>query len=308
MRESREAYEQFVDELTEVITAIAGTEYTVIPRKERKNNSVMLDGIMLQRGNERVVPNIYLNHYYSKYCNGECVQRIAEEIIALCEEKREEIFQLTEKLDFSPEYIKEHLYYRLIGKDKNAELLNEVPYRCFLNLAIVYYWLVYEDGEQLGSIMMTNGQMERFGWTEEMLQQMAKENTPRLFPVLTKRMEEVIGEVLSQQAETPMLVLSNEKGVNGAACLLYPGVLQELNKKMSGNFYVLPSSVHELIVIPDTGTPANRLCEMVYCINRTQLPQEDVLSDAVYYYSEESGELKVVAGYEEEEAEIEKGA
>lgn len=308
MQENMEAYEQFVNEVTEAITVAAGTEYTVIPRRERRNNSVVLDGIMLQRGNERVAPNIYLNHYFAKYCNGESAEQIAEQMIALCEEKREEILELMQRLDFSPEYVREHLYYRLVGRERNTELLQEVPHRSYLNLAVIYYWVVYEEGEQIGSIMMTYRQMERFGWTEEELMTMAHRNTPRLFPVLTKGMDEIVGEILACQAELRMIVLSNEKGINGAACLIYPGVLQRLEEAMSGSFYVLPSSIHELIVIPDNGMSAENLCEMVYCINRTQLPQEDVLSDTVYHYSKETKELIVVDTRTKEEEAEEKGA
>ena len=285
MIEKNEAYEQFVSEVTEAIRSAAGDEYSVISRNERKNNSVVLDGIMLQRGNERVVPNIYLEYYYKKYCNGVSVQEIAEEIVALCEEKREEIIALAEKLDFSKEYIGNHLYYRLVSRDRNKELLQEVPHRLYLNLAVIYYWVVYEEGEQLGSIMMTYKQMRQMGWDEEELMRMAESNTPQLFPVSTKGIEEVVGELLANSSAFPMVVLSNEKGINGASCLMYPGMIQLLEEKMQGDFYVLPSSIHELIVIPDSGAQANRLCEMVYCINRTQLPEEDVLSDSVYFHS-----------------------
>lgn len=309
MKENKKAYELFVNEATEAIRAIAGMEYTVVPRRERRNNSVILDGILLQKANERVAPNVYLNHYYADFRNGKSVGEIAEEIMALCREKREEILSLTEKLDFSPEYVSRHLYYRLIGKESNEELLQEVPHQSYLNLAVVFYWIVYEEGEQIGSIMMTKRQMERFGWSEEQLMQMAQENTPTLFPVLVKSMDEIVGELLAQQDKLPMLVLSNEKGINGAACLMYPGVLQKMEEAMNGSFYVLPSSIHELIVIPDCGASAARLCEMVYCINRTQLPREDVLSDAVYYYSVETKELQVADEWEGEEPEqIEKGA
>ena len=309
MKENKEAYEQFVNEVTEALIAIAGSEYSVIPRKERRNNSVILDGILMQKENERVAPNIYLNHYYEKYCSGESTEEIAEEILTLCREKREEIIDLTGKLDFSSDYVSRHLYYRLIGKENNRELLSEVPHRSYLNLAIVYYWVVYEDGEQLGSIMMTRRQMESFGWTEEQLMHMAQENTPRLFPMMAKSMNEIVGEILAKRDDLPMLVLSNEKGINGAACLMYPGVLQQMEEAMQGSFYVLPSSIHELIVIPDCGASAIRLCEMVYCINRTQLQKEDVLSDTVYFYSEETKELQVIDEWREEEMrQKEKGA
>lgn len=294
MKENSEAYEQFVNEVTEAIRQAAGKEYLVITRKERKNNAVVLDGVMLQRGKERVAPNIYLNHYYPKYCNGESVEEIAEQILMLCEEKQEEIHSLAAHLDFSEEYIREHIYYRLVSKERNEELLQEVPHRLYLNLAIIYYWVVYEGEEQIGSIMMTQVQMERMGWTEEELMRMAEKNTPRLFPMSARRIEEIVGELMLQHQEFPMLVVSNDKGINGAACLVYPDMLEQLKQKMKGSFYILPSSIHELIVIPDNGTLPDRLCEMVYCINRTQLPQEDILSDAVYYYSDGTGELQMI--------------
>ena len=294
MKEKNEAYEQFVNEVTEAIKKIAGEEYLIISRNERKNNSVVLDGVMLQRENERVAPNIYLNHYYPKYCNGESVQQIAEQIIQLCEEKREEILTLTAQLDFSPEYIGSHLYYRLISLERNEELLREIPYHLYLDLAVVYYWVVYEEGEQLGSIMMTLQQMERMGWTEADLMRMAEENTPLLFPAMTKGIEEIVGEMLLRNTSFPMLVLSNEKGINGATCLMYPGVLTELEEKMQGSYYVLPSSIHELIVIPAENASASRLCEMVYCINRTQLPEEDILSDTVYYHQYGEAGLQLI--------------
>lgn len=294
MKEKNEAYEQFVNEVTEAVRKAAGSEYSVIARQERKNNSVVLDGIMLQQGNERVAPNIYLNHYFSRYCSGESAEQIADQILLLCAEKRIEMTKLTEKLDFSKEYIRNHLYYRLVSRERNSELLQEIPHGLYLNLAVVYYWVVYEDGEQLGSIMMTLGQMERLGLTEDELMQLAKENTPKLFPLTTKRMEEVVGELIQRQVDFPVWVLSNEKGINGAACLMYPGVLEQLEEKMQGSFYVLPSSIHELIVIPGNAGLAERLCEMVYCINRTQVPEEDILSDAIYYYDAEEKDFHVV--------------
>lgn len=294
MREHSEAYEQFVNEVTAAVREAVGPECVIIPRKERKNNSVMLDGIMLQQGKERVAPNVYLNQYYARYCAGESAKQIAEQILLLCKEKYAEMRRLTETLDFSKEYIRTHLYYRLVSREWNAELLEEIPHSSYLDLAVIYYWVVYEDGEQLGSIQMNYAQMEHLDLSEEELLQLAKENTPRLFPVVVKRMEEIVGEQMVRNMDFPVRVLSNEKGINGAACLMYPGVLEDLKEKMQGSFYVLPSSIHELIVIPANGGEAERLCEMVHCINQTQVPQEDVLSDAVYYYDAEEKAFHVI--------------
>lgn len=294
MIDNKEVYEQFVSEITEEVRRIAGTDWLVVPRKERKNNSVILDGIMLQRENEKVAPNVYLHSYFAKYCEGESVAQLAEQIMELCNEKRDEMALLADKLDFSAEYIKEHLYYRLVNKDRNEELLQEVPHCLYLDLAVVYYWVVYEDGKQLGSIMMTYGQMERISLTEEELLESAIVNTPRLFPAIIKGMDEVVGKLMPKKVEFPMLVLSNEIGINGASCLMYPDVAEKVEEKLQGSFYVLPSSVHEVIAIPGNSAKTGHLCEMVYCINRTQLPEEDILSDNIYYYNADDKVLQLV--------------
>ena len=294
MIDNQNAYEQFVREITEEVRQTVGTDWLVVPRKERKNNSVILDGIMLQRENEKVAPNIYLHPYFTKYCEGESIAQLAKQIMELCNEKRDEMTLLAEKLDFSAEYIKEHLYYRLVNKSRNEELLQEVPHCLYLDLAVVYFWVVYEDGKQLGSIMMNYSQMERISLTEEELLELAVVNTPRMFPAVIKGMDEVVKELMTGKVDFPMFVLSNEIGINGASCLMYPDVAEKIEEKLQGSFYVLPSSVHEVIAIPGNSARTGHLCEMVYCINRTQLPEEDILSDNIYYYNAEDKVLQLV--------------
>jgi hypothetical protein len=85
-----------------------------------------------------------------------------------------------------------------------------------------------------------------------------------------------------------MYVLTNYKGINGASCLLYPEILDQIGDKLNADFYILPSSIHELILIIDDGkmNPIS-LREMVCEVNQTQVAADEVLSDQVYYYSRE---------------------
>lgn len=205
-------------------------------------------------------------------------------------------------LDFSKEFVRDNLYYRLVGREENSALLQEIPHRNYLNLALVYYWRVYEETEQIGSILMTRGQMEHYQWTEEELWRYAKINTPRLFPAEIRGIREVLGDLFLQDEELPMLILSNNRGVNGASCILYQGVLEELAEKLREDYYVLPSSVHEVIAVPDRQASQEQLYEMVCSINRTHLSKEEVLSDAVYFYSREAKELTLVGLYPEKKA------
>ena len=80
-----------------------------------------------------------------------------------------------------------------------------------------------------------------------------------------------------------MLVLTNNVQLNGAAALFYPGVMDQAAERLGGDFIVLPSSTHEVIMIPADGmTDFRSLEQMVKDINRSQVAPEERLSDHVY--------------------------
>ena len=83
----------------------------------------------------------------------------------------------------------------------------------------------------------------------------------------------------------PMWVVTNSKGVQGAATILNKEILTEIGKNFdSGNFAIIPSSVHECIVVPEERIDAEALREMVCEVNRTELQADDILTDSVYLY------------------------
>ncbi|MDE7404300.1 MAG: hypothetical protein K2M81_04265, partial [Lachnospiraceae bacterium] len=104
-----------------------------------------------------------------------------------------------------------------------------------------------------------------------------------------KETEELLDEVCMQeltQTKMPMYVLTNKQKLYGAACMLYPGVLKTFAEKIQRDFYILPSSIHEVILVPaDADTDKEALHEIVTEINRTQVAEEEVLADSVYFYS-----------------------
>ena len=113
---------------------------------------------------------------------------------------------------------------------------------------------------------------------------------------------EWLDELLSQMtggmidAPLPMYVLSNQQKLFGAACMLYPGVLKEFAKKLQNDFFILPSSVHEIILVPaEKGTDKDTLREIVTDINRTQVAEDEVLADSVYYYNRDKEQITWLA-------------
>ena len=88
-----------------------------------------------------------------------------------------------------------------------------------------------------------------------------------------------------------MFVLTNDTKVNGAAAILNDDIRQEIAEKV-GDFYMLPSSIHETLIIPkDAGMEFKELEQMVQEVNQTQVAPGERLSDHVYEYDAKEHEL-----------------
>jgi len=128
---------------------------------------------------------------------------------------------------------------------------------------------------------------------------LAKENTRVLFPPKLRTLNDIIinccgGEVIP--GEIPeVYVLSNEQGINGASLMLYKSILEDIAGKIGGNYYVLPSSVHELLFIPESADVCPKfLKETVREVNESAVSDEDFLSDEIYYFEKEKSSLLMV--------------
>ena len=89
-----------------------------------------------------------------------------------------------------------------------------------------------------------------------------------------------------------MYVLSNNQRNYGAVSILYEGLLKDIGERLQEDYYVLPSSVHEVIIVPESNSPGQEELEhMIVEINETQVEPEEVLSDRAYYYSRKEARL-----------------
>lgn len=109
--------------------------------------------------------------------------------------------------------------------------------------------------------------------------------------VPTKGNEEVLADIMGIEPEmmpapdeAGMFVATCNNGVNGAGCIFYPEFMDQAAEKLQGDFFVLPSSVHEVILLPDNGQmDFHELEAMVRQINETEVAPQDRLSDSVYH-------------------------
>ena len=270
-----------------------------------KNNGVEKSGLAFQIEAERLSPTIYMEEYYQQFESGVPM----EEVIT-------NIYNLYGEIRYTPdwndggiekfEHIKDMIAYRLIGREKNEKLLAEVPYRDYLDLAVVFYLLLEVGRRGSATMLIRNEHLEMWEVLPEDLYRSAIENTARLLPAEFKSMEAVLEELdieepvkeiaENEAAGTNMYVLSNQIRSFGAAAILYDHILEALADTIKESYYVLPSSVHEVIIVPESGSMASiELEAMVTEINETQVDDEEILSNRIYFYDiKKEPELKIV--------------
>lgn len=195
------------------------------------------------------------------------------------------------------EKIKNEILFQVVNATKNRDLLEQAPHQRYLDLALVFFYMEETEDHQKRTFILSNEQMRRYGIAKEQVAEWAMANTPRLLPVSFHSMEHVLRKFsLWEQAEAadqpPMYVLTNVRMFLGAACLFYPKVLPSIRNAVQEDFYIIPSSVHECIILPMSDAYEKRELEkIVYEVNLTQVPEQEVLSNYVYFYQKRTGKF-----------------
>ena len=294
-------YEQFVQEIEMRVQMRLRDNQKVYTHTATKNNGRKRQGLTFVETGINISPTVYLEEYYERYQRGYTMEEIVKQLLELYERIR---FQHSWEGNFIQKYenVRGRIIYQLINREANKELLQNVPHIPYLDLAIVFYVLIELDKEKdrMATMLIKN---EHLGWWDVTVQdiyRMADENTERILPYEFSNMLAVIEHMLDDwekreaEKEEEMYVLSNAVRNYGAAAILYPNRLKAIADYLGESFYVLPSSVHEVIIIPKSKAPSKRyLSRIVKEINGTQVKEEEVLSDCAYYYDKECGRLMI---------------
>ncbi len=280
-------YQIFQEKIIAYIKENISENEKVFIQSVPKNNGIKLDGLVIIQDEMNIAPTIYLNYYYQKYQEGTDFSEICREILENYKTNKPSIpIDIHFFTDF--EKIKSRIVYRLINFRQNLELLDDVPYVRFLDLALVFYCLLPAYEEQNASIQIRMSHLDLWKTSLRELIRLSEENTPRLLEWEIQDMASVVEENAHLPSEDcyPMLILSNKSHLNGAGCILYKDLLKNLSRKLDMDFFILPSSVHEVILLPTkTKDAMGELSAMVKEINAAEIAREDILSDHAYYYS-----------------------
>lgn len=274
-------YEEFVCAMEESTRKKLSLSETVERKGITKNNGVIEQGLIVRRTGENVAPIIYLEGFYEKYQLGATLDSLSDILIR----KSRETPAIPERsygdiMDFSK--IRGQIIYKLVNAEKNEHLLKEIPYLPMMDFAVIFYWLISVGESERGTVLIRNSHMEHWKLPISVLYQCAMENTYRLCPPVFAPLSEYVMEM---NEEDLLYLLSNDTGVNGAAALLYPEMLHKIYEKLGCGYYLLPSSVHEFLVVPeeDRICPEN-LGNVVREVNATQIKEEEFLSDHIYHF------------------------
>ena len=179
--------------------------------------------------------------------------------------------------------MKELLTLQLLSSNGNGYKLDDVPYRKVEDMTLVYRFDLGDTGNGRTTILVTNDMLRRYGIDEEQLHQDAMAATANNRPASLRTMGDVLSGV--EMESTPLWVASVDGGMNGACAIQYPGFLDQAAKTLGGDFFVLPSSIHEVLLYQDDGTIDRKgLEEMVHSVNESEVAPADRLSDYVYHY------------------------
>lgn len=293
---------EFAQKVRRAVEMELGGAFRAELKEVRKNNGVLLHGLLIIPAESNVAPTIYLETFYAAYEDGVTFREVLDRILEIF---REETPGENIDMNFfkSFEKVRDRICYRLIGRQGNEELLRHIPYVEFLDLAVCFYYAY--SGEMLGegTILIHNSHMEHWNVRIKELMSLAQENTPRIFPGRLTPMREVLGEMLGmheefsaeQGADIPLTVLTNARRIHGAACILYPGMLERIGALKKNSFYIIPSSIHEVLILEKTGLEVpEEMKKMIHEVNGQHVAAEEVLSDNLYYYDFLTKTIKII--------------
>ncbi|MBQ7463446.1 MAG: hypothetical protein IJS86_01155 [Lachnospiraceae bacterium] len=287
-------YNVFCEEVKDRVRDICGEDFNVSVRDTLKNNSVILKGLVIMGKESNVAPSIYLEEFYTDHCDGRDMDDIVNDILKLYAKNRD-CGNLDVNLFNNFEEIRSRITYKLINYESNLSLLQTLPHRRFLDLAVVYLVVLGETPRGQATVTIHTEHMENWGTTEEELWKLAADNAPRLSKPEIMSLCDLVKDMMGQMpdmmdegipADAGMYVLTNTSRINGVACMLYDDVVSGFAGGLGKDLYIIPSSIHEVIMMPADGyTDVDRMIDIIKEVNSTQVGEEEILSYRLYRYS-----------------------
>ena len=266
-----------------------------------------LDSLIIEEPGCLVSPSIILEDYYASYASGMPIDLVMDDIASYRTEFHE-----------SDEFVLDPLMRkpgaRLINYESNRSYLEDKAFKLIEDLAVTYHvYVSFRDGTY--STAVTRDMLRDYHIGIEQLHVIALENIEHVTPMWFRALDTLVAEAIAEQGQDDRetmqkldldmaadgtvrddgtIVLSNASRRYGAAIMLVPEVMDRMRRLYGKDFYILPSSVHEVILRPRNKVDnIQALRWVVKEINRTVVEKEERLSDNIYTYDFEKHMLKI---------------
>lgn len=312
--------EEFATALAEKLEEKFEGRYIIQTGERKKWNQTVYKILQFVKvDNKKVSPCIYVNPYYRSFIDDnttidEIAGFIKTEFEQECLPKAEKLETLDVNEVMSWESVNDKIFPRLINKIFNAEYLETIPHKGFINLACIYHILVEETEKYSLTVIVNNNHMKLWGISSvDLIHKVAMENARNKTPAVLSPMSSIIAElimgyepdaeleeVLLKESEEPhMYVYTNKSRKYGATALLYDlEQIKEFADQEGRDLLILPSSIHEVIIIPMLEHVAGEIekyLQIVKDVNREDMDPEEILADNVYIYRRDNEEIEIVA-------------
>ena len=286
--------DKFLEQVKDLLQA-AFPEAEVDLKNVTKNNGLILHGVCIREDDRKISPNIYLDQFY-------------EELDDLYDGKVEYVVKkVIVSTGFFTDYeqVRHMLGIKLINRDKNEDLLKRSPHYVYGDLAAVFIVRIpqFEDGAR-GTILIRNENLKFWEGVDKSKLLKDALDCMRKTPPVIKTIADALRGFMGEQSfeDMPdasdmiqMYVLTNQDLNYGASQILLHENLDEIAERLGvSRMYVIPSSVHEVIVVPVTGECID-IANMIREVNDTVVSREDILSYNLYLYDADDKVIRIAS-------------
>ncbi len=276
-----------------------GEEFSVEYSDILKNNGVIYHALTIRRKGQNISPTIYIDKMFESYKKGCLLMQLVDETVNIYRQSApEKELDMNFFYDFSK--ASGNLFFKVVNYEKNVKKLGEVPYKRFMDLAMVPLCLVKSKSFGEGTITIQNSLLKIWEVSEEELWENVLDSAEKIAPPKVRGLLDVLSDITGGSMEdcgmNSVFVVSNETGNLGAGAAFYPGLLRGLANDFETDLFIIPSSVHEILIMPDRGPEmdATALKEIIREVNETTVAEDDILSDNLYKYDFETDKIYMV--------------
>ena len=263
-----------------------------------KNNGIMKETVGIENGIDGLKPLVYVESLYDQYCIGAdlsaCVSFVIGLYRAMPDLHMEQYFETWEA-------VKPRITVRIVNWEWNKDELRDIPHKKYMDLAVYCRVVLAQNEDGIVSTVVKNSMLRYLEVEEKELWETARHNFQKE-NYLIRHIDEETGltgsylnklfNLSDQEDETH--ILTNEYHNNGAVGMMRFDLLDRFAEQKKCNLYILPSSLNEVILIPDRGDRTPDFLRSLVKKNNKDYPDEGDLSENIYYYRRGEKQLEII--------------